>query len=89
MSKFDNPPPCGMIFEFKEMDQARAFAEAVKSRFKLDGRVFDDAKAAADSHMFPWEQYPPVVHIDRHESIDVELEIEELASKFGGDFIGT
>jgi hypothetical protein len=55
----------GMIFEFKEMEQAKAFAAVVKSRFHLDGRVFDDAKAAARAHMSPWEQYPPVVHIDR------------------------
>jgi hypothetical protein len=37
----------GMIFEFKEMEQAKAFAAAVKSRFHLDGRVFDDAEAGA------------------------------------------
>src|SRR5262249_17457909 len=55
----------GMIFEFKEMAQAEAFAAAVKSRFHLDGRVFDDAEAAGRAHMFPWVQYPPVVHIDR------------------------
>jgi hypothetical protein len=62
---FSNVPPCGMIFEFKAMAQAEAFAAEVKRRFGLDGRVFDDAEAAAKSHMFPWEQYPPVAHIDR------------------------
>jgi hypothetical protein len=62
---FSNLPPCGMIFEFKEMAQAEAFAAEVKRRFGLDGRVFDDAEAAAKSHMYPWEQYPPVAHIDR------------------------
>lgn len=55
----------GMIFEFKEMEQAKAFAAVVKATFNLDSRVFDDAEAAAKAHMFPWEQYPPVVHIDR------------------------
>jgi hypothetical protein len=55
----------GMIFEFKKLEQAKAFAEAVKSRFKLDGRVFDNAEAAERAHMFPWAQNPPVVHIDR------------------------
>jgi hypothetical protein len=55
----------GIIFEFKEMEQAKAFAAAVKKRFGLDGRVFDDAEAAARAHGFPWAQKPPVVHIDR------------------------
>jgi hypothetical protein len=98
----------GMIFEFKEMEQAKAFAEAVKSRFHLDGRVFDDAEAAGRAHMFPWVQYPPVVHVDRpwweldprampeaafHEAWDkafkIERQIERLALKFGGKFVGT
>src|SRR5262245_49873544 len=64
MSKWDTATN-GMIFEFKELEKTKAFAEAVKSRFNLDGRVFDDAEAAARAHMFPWVQYPPVVHIDR------------------------
>ena len=58
-------PRCGMIFEFKEMNYAKAFAAVVKGMFNLDSRVFDDAEAAARSHAFPWEQRPPVVHIDR------------------------
>lgn len=60
-----NLPICGMIFEFKEMDQAKAFAAAVKEQFDLGSRVFDDAEAAARSHAFPWVQCPPVVHVDR------------------------
>ncbi len=55
----------GMIFEFKEMARADAFAAAVKNRFGLDCRVFDDAEAAQRAHLFPWVQYPPVVHVDR------------------------
>src|SRR5262245_35514126 len=55
----------GMIFEFKDLDQAKAFAAAVKSKFKLDGRVFTDAEEAERVHMNPCQQFPPVVHIDR------------------------
>ena len=59
-------PRGGLVFEFKEMERAVAFATAVKSRFNLDCRVFDDAEAAAASHpFFPWVQSPPVVHVDR------------------------
>jgi hypothetical protein len=100
---FDNFT-CGMIFEFKEMEKAKAFAEAVKSGFDLDGRVFDNAEAAARAHPFPWVQYPPVVHIDRpywkldkhapeeawnNAFFDIERQIEALAQKFDGEFIGT
>ena len=45
-------PRGGLVFEFKEMERAVAFATAVKSRFNLDCRVFDDAEAAAASHPF-------------------------------------
>jgi hypothetical protein len=97
----DDVPPCGIIFEFEEMEDAEAFAAEVKSRWGLDSRVFDDAEAAARSHFFPWVQQPPVVHVDRpwwgsdpdtkewDEAWKVELQIEKLAQKFGGDFIGT
>jgi hypothetical protein len=94
---------CGMIFEFKKMDQAEAFAAAVKSRFDLEGRVFDDAEAAARSHFFPWVQTPPVVHVDRprwkpcddalqeerDRAFQIERRIEELAVQLGGTFVGT
>lgn len=84
------------------MEQAQAFAAAVKSQFHLDGRVFDDADEAERAHLFPWRQIPPVVHIDRpHWEVDphddkawkkarkIEDQIEKLAVKFGGSFVGT
>ena len=98
---WDNPPPCGMIFEFNVMKDAENFAAAVKQKFGLDCRVFDDAEAAARSHMFPWVQEPPVVHVDRPwwkkeiETLEwdqawaVEREIESLAKLFDGEFVGT
>jgi hypothetical protein len=55
----------GSIFEFAELEQARAFAAAVKERWGLDCRIFQDAEEAARAHMFPWEQKAPVVHLDR------------------------
>jgi hypothetical protein len=94
----------GIIFECRDLEQAKAFAAAVKERWGLNSRVFDDAKAAARAHLFPWEQFPPVVHVDRphwglgrnasQEEEDkasaVEDQIEKLAEKtFGGKFVGT
>ena len=98
-----NFPPCGIIFEFKELTRAEAFARAVKKQFGLGGRVFDDEAAAAASHLYPFVQRPPVVHIDRpwwnidpktspkewDEAWKIELEIDDMAAKFGGTFLGT
>jgi hypothetical protein len=90
-----------MIFEFKEMNRAKAFADAVQERFGLGGRVFDDADAAAASHAFPWRQEPPVVHIDRpwwgtdpkttewDDAWKIEPLIGKMAKEFGGVFVGT
>jgi hypothetical protein len=55
----------GSIFEFKTMEQATAFANEVKRLFDLDSRVFDDVEKAYRAHMNPYEQTPPVVHVDR------------------------
>jgi Domain of unknown function (DUF4262) len=93
----------GLIFQFKEMDRAKAFAAAVKDRFGLGGRVFDDAGAAERSHMYPFRQFPPVVHIDRpfykfdkhtpdktwEAGWKTERQVEKMAKKFGGTFVGT
>jgi hypothetical protein len=70
---------------------------------QLDGRVFDNAEEAERVHVNPFVQNPPVAHIDRpfwflsnrasHKKWDeawkVERQIEKLARKFGGRFIGT
>ena len=91
----------GMIFEFKKLDQAKAFAAAVKKRFGLDGRVFDNVEDAYRAHMNPFEQKPPVAHIDRpwwgvdanspqwDAAWKIEPQIEKMAKKFGGKFTGT
>jgi hypothetical protein len=84
------------IFEFKEMSQAVAFVGAVKKRFGLDGRAFDNGEEANKEHyFFPWVVYPPVVLIARHRIVDGEViysEDEELVAKlarrFGGKHIG-
>jgi len=94
----------GMIFEFKEMEPAKAFAIAVKERFNLDCRVFDNSEDAERVHLNPFGQKAPVVHVDRpywtlpegasRQLWDAawakEKEIWELAEEtFGGNFIGT
>jgi hypothetical protein len=87
----------GMIFEFKEMEQAKAFAAAVKSLFDLDGRVFDNVEDAYRAHVNPFVQHPPVAHIDRpfwkigacKKAWKIERKVEKLALKYGGELIGT
>ena len=82
--------PCGAIFEFEALAQAEMFAESVKKRFGLACRVFATKEGAELSHLFPWEQHPPVVHVDRPDSITTKREdqIIRLAKKFGGEHIG-
>jgi hypothetical protein len=55
----------GMIFEFKDIEQAKDFAAEVLQRYKLAGRVFDNVEDAERAHLSPFLQTPPVVHIDR------------------------
>jgi hypothetical protein len=93
----------GIIFEFTDINQARAFAAAVTTKFKMAARVFEDAEEAERVHLNPFRQFPPVVHVDRpmwflppgHSDADwkaasaAESRIMKLAEKFGGDFAGT
>ena len=84
-----------LIFtRFPDMDQARAFAAAVKDQHGLDGQVFDDAVAAHNHDPFPWVQHPPVVHIDRElDGVDSTVATEDaviaMVPKFGGVYVGT
>jgi hypothetical protein len=118
-----------MIFEFKQMKQAKAFIDAVKERFGLDGEgPYNDADEAYRHTLFPYVLHPPVVFIDRvscntvaeasavkrrfgltRRDVDrkrrkggwarisfeivieslAERKVEELALKFGVEFVGT
>lgn len=87
-------PKCGMIFEFSTMEHAQNFAKVIRQEFGLACRVFDDAEAAARSHVFPWEQKAPVVHVDRPDpercpARAIERTIDAIAERCGGEFIGT
>jgi hypothetical protein len=95
-------PRCGMIFEFKNLEHAKRFAEAFEKRFSLMARVFEDSAEAERSHAFPWNQKAPVVHTDRpHWFVDAdhkhawdsawanERQIEALAKVCGVKFVGT
>ena len=44
----------GLIFEFKQMEQAKAFVDAVKERFGLWGQTFDNADVAARHTLYPF-----------------------------------
>jgi hypothetical protein len=85
-----------MIFNgFDSMDTARKFVEAVRERFGLDGQTFSSAEAAHEHDRFPWEQEPPIAHIERpdwgwdHLDNGIEAAVHELVSEFGGEFLGT
>jgi hypothetical protein len=71
-----------LIFEFEEMEDAKAFAHAVKKRFGLDGQVFDDADEAGAHSLFPFGLYPPVVLIDRVRP-ETAAEINAVKLRFG------
>jgi hypothetical protein len=55
----------GLIFEFKQMEQAKAFVEAVKERFGLWGQTFDNVDEAAQHTPYPFVLDPPLVLIER------------------------
>jgi hypothetical protein len=98
-----NPPRGGIIYEFEQLDQAKAFAAAVKRLFHLDARVFDNVEDAYRAHWNPFQQTPPVVHVDRpfwklgpdaddkawEKAWKIGQRVEKLAVKHGGTFRGT
>jgi hypothetical protein len=72
-----------MIFEFKQMDQAKAFIDAVKERFGLSGLgPFNDADEIYRHTLFPYVLHPPVVFIDRVEPETV-AEASAVKRRFG------
>jgi hypothetical protein len=79
-----------LIFDhFKTLKRAEEFAQVVRGRYGLDAQVFDSDEEAQEHDPFPWRQEPPVVHVDRSDDLDVELEIEELVRDYGGEHAGT
>src|SRR5262245_40088506 len=72
-----------MIFEFKQMKQAKAFIDAVKERFGLGGEgPYNDADEAYRHTLFPYVLHPPVVFIDRV-SCDTVAEASAVKRRFG------
>jgi hypothetical protein len=72
-----------MIFEFKQMDQAKAFVGAVKERFGLGGLgPFNDADEVYRHTLFPFVLHPPVVFIDRV-SPETAAEASAVKRRFG------
>ena len=62
-----------LVFDsFSNMEQAHAFKEEVRKRFRLDGQVFDDEDAAFAHDPTPYDQRPLVVHIDRVRDLGLE-----------------
>jgi hypothetical protein len=78
----EDDKPCGIIFEFAKLEQAKAFAVAIKQRFGLDVRVFDDAEAAYRSHHYPFVQNPPVAHVNRVWP-ETDAELTAVKRRFG------
>jgi hypothetical protein len=78
-----------LIFEFSGMRQAKSFVRLVKNRFGLKGKTFEDAEKAEAAACFPFQLCAPVALIDRAETTEIELAIENLAEESGGKFVGT
>jgi len=100
---FEHPYPAWLkelhgdwAFEFTEMEQAEAFAAAVRRSWDLEARILD-AEAAARAHL-----HPPVVYVqDPHNPYgklircvktwrkvwEIGHQLENLTQKFGGVFV--
>jgi hypothetical protein len=84
-----------LIFDsFPSTEKADAFVSVVKERYGLDGAVYSSQEASQDQPQliwdpFPWGLDPPIVLIERHESVQKERAIETAVEPFGGTFVGT
>ena len=74
---------------FPGLEEAKAFAQKVRSRYRLDAQVFMDTDEAHEHVSFPWIQVPPVVHVDGADEDGVEMEIMGLVEDFGGRYRAT
>jgi hypothetical protein len=78
-----------MIFDkFKSRQRALDFKAQVKRSYGLNGRIFSTSQAAQRCDPFPGRLVPLIVHIDRAD-LEVERQIERLARRFGGTYVGT
>lgn len=78
-----------LIFDrFKDKEQAKNFAAAVSSKFKLKCHVCDSHEEANKIDVFPFELDPPIVLVERA-SEKTESGVTNLAKEFGGTFAGT
>jgi hypothetical protein len=85
-----------LIFDnFPSRSKAESFVAAIHQEFGLEGQVFDDEESAFENDWFPYRLYPPIVHIDRPEELEleeqirVEQRIEDRVTEFAGTFAGT
>jgi hypothetical protein len=85
-----------LIFDnFPSKQVAEAFRNHVRKTYGQESQIFD-SQAEANAHdPFPFKLVPPIVHVDRleHDNSDVEINIETNIEKsvriFGGQFAGT
>ena len=81
-----------LIFDkFPDDDEASMFATAVREKFGLEWQIYSSVKDAMAHDPFPYELFPPVVHIDRPDDEDAatEREVAKLVTAYGGRFAGT
>jgi hypothetical protein len=80
-----------LIFDsFENKETAEKFAAHVELVFQRKAYVFMTKAASDESDIFPFELYPPIVHVERIEVGErLEKTIEESVLAFGGIFVGT
>lgn len=91
-----------LIFDsFPDMEAAQRFASMIRERYGRGTTVHETRKEADDylsvhHNVFPLGLYPPIVIVERDPQwtekegeMERELEMEKLASEFGGTFAGT
>jgi hypothetical protein len=73
-----------MIFDsFPSMQRAIDFAATVEERYGLKTKVFSDPRKSHKYNPVPYDQEPPIVHVERVEIGEGFFAIEMLKRRFG------
>jgi hypothetical protein len=79
-----------LIFDcFDTLDRAETFATAVRERYKRTATVCTSKEESDKIYPFPYALGPPIVLVERNDTLQEEFEIEQLGELMGGIFVGT
>jgi hypothetical protein len=79
-----------MIFDgFSTRAEAERFVASVAHDFGLSGSVHDTVESSDAADPFPFTLTPPIAHVDRAESPEVENQVEMAVLIYGGTYAGT